>query len=352
MWQVENRTPFGVERGWARDRDGAEVWIVAVKATFDIAADGELTVAEQQPPPCKSTEYLGEPGRSSLRYDSDLVLTKRTTDIIVVGHAHAPGGLPVTQLDAGLRVGPVRKVLRVHGDRCWERLGASAPQPFTRMSLVWERAFGGRAADAADPEKDWDWRNPVGCGYARHGNASAGLPLPNVEATDQPVRSWSDRPAPAGFGAVACHWQPRVGLGGTYDQRWVDERQPLWPQDLDDRFFQCAPVDQQAPDFLHGGEPVALLNLTPGGGLLRCQLPRLHLGFESRFNDGRRELHRQRRLHTVILETDGPQLALVWHSALPCHHDVNRLSRTVVTLKTHLNGRRVEPSAAIADALD
>ena len=35
-------------------------------------------------------------------------------------------------------------------------------------------------------------------------------------------------------------------------------RQPLLPDDFDDRYFQFAPADQQAPAFLRGGEPVVL----------------------------------------------------------------------------------------------
>ncbi|HSI49050.1 MAG TPA: DUF2169 domain-containing protein [Ideonella sp.] len=340
MWQIENHTPFGAERAWARDRDGAEVWLVAIKATFDIAPDGGLTIADQQPPPEKTTVYFGEPGRSSVRYESDLVLTKKTTDIVVVGHAHAPEGRPVSELDVGLRVGGVRKVIKVFGDRLWGDFGAGSGRPFVKMPLVYERAFGGAAVDPEDPERDWDWRNPVGCGYARRGGAAVGVPLPNLESTDRLINAWTDRPAPAGFGAIGCHWQPRLRHAGTYDQHWLDERQPLWPEDLDDRYFQCAPEDQQSPAFMVGGEPVALLNMTQGGGLLRFQLPRLHLGFETRFQRGERELHTVRRLHTVIFEPDAPRVSLVWHSALPCHQKVYQLDRTVVTLKTALNTRR------------
>jgi hypothetical protein len=32
MWVVDNNTPFAVERGFLRDRQGGEVWIVAIKA--------------------------------------------------------------------------------------------------------------------------------------------------------------------------------------------------------------------------------------------------------------------------------------------------------------------------------
>jgi hypothetical protein len=113
----------------------------------------------------------------------------------------------------------------------------------------------------------------------------------------------------------------------------------LLAEDMDERWFQSTPADQQAPQFLRGGEPVLLLNLTPGG-TLRFALPRLYLGFETRFYDGSREIHRKRALHTVILEADhesGPRVSLVWHSALPCHFKVQKLERTVITLKTDLS---------------
>ena len=90
MWTVDNRTPFAAERAWVRDRSGAEVWLVAVKCTFDIRPDGTTVVSDGQPPVLRVAEYFGEPGKSSIKYENDLVLTKRTTDIIVVGHSHKP----------------------------------------------------------------------------------------------------------------------------------------------------------------------------------------------------------------------------------------------------------------------
>jgi len=62
------------------------------------------------------------------------------------------------------------------------------------------------------------------------------------------------------------------------------------------------------------------------------------LGFETRFYDGSREPHKTRKLHTVILEPDFPRVSLVWHTALPCHFKVQKLERTIVTLKTELDG--------------
>jgi len=332
MWLVDNRTPFAAERGWVRDRDGTEVWLVAVKCTFDIHPDGTTTVADEQPSVFRLPQYNGEPGRSSVKYDGDLVLTKTTTDVIVVGHAYAPNGRPVTQMEAGFSVDSVQKVLRVTGDRIWTDSGPSSAAPFLKMPLLYERAFGGVDRRSARPERDWDWRNPVGTGFAIDRDHLNGVPLPNIEYPEEPVRSWKDRPRPAGLGPIEGHWQPRAILAGTYDERWQKERQPLLPIDFDDRFFQSAPADQQARAFLKGGESVTLFHLTPAAEL-RFIVPRVYLGFETLFYDGSSHTHTERRLHTLIIEPDYPRVSLVWHSAFPCHFKVQKLQRTVVTMK-------------------
>ncbi len=337
MWQVDNRTPFAAERGWVRDRDGAEIWLVAVKATFDINPDGTTEVSKEQPPVLRIPEYHGEPGKSSIKYEADLILTKKTTDVLVLGHAYAPTGFTATSLDVGFKVGPITKMLRVFGDRRWESEGGwSTPKPFEKMPLVYERAFGGVDSRSETPERDWDWRNPVGTGFAVSRPNLAGVALPNIENPNQLIQSCSDHPEPAGFGPIGCNWQPRASFAGTYDDNWMKNRQPLLPENFDDRFYQCAPQDQQTPYFLTGGEPAAVSGLTPDGKVLRFFLPKIYLGFETRFYDGSREIHKNRNLHTVILEPDFPRVSLVWHTALPCHFKVQKLERTTVTLKTAL----------------
>jgi hypothetical protein len=348
MWQIDNRSPFAADRGWVRDRNGTEIWIVAVKCTFDIRADGSTAISNEQPPVLRAPDYYGEPGRSSLRVDGDLVLTKKTTDVIVAGHAYAPDGRAVSELTAGFRVGPVQKVLRIVGDRVWNGTRPTAAEPFVKMPLVYERAFGGVDRRSSNPERDADWRNPVGTGFALSREHLDGVALPNVEYPDDRVSSWKDRPRPAGFGPIGSHWPARARFAGTYGDKWMKERQPLLPDDLDDRFFQCAPEDQQAPAFLHGGEPVILHHMTPSGDR-SFRLPKIFLGFDTRFNDGSREIHHGRKLHTVIIEADHPRLSLVWHSALPCHFKVQKLERTIVTLKTELSEPPVGPAGATGD---
>jgi hypothetical protein len=93
MWQLVNNTPFAAERAFVRDQNGAEVWLVAVKGTYDIKPDGTTALAEKQIEVCMAPEYFGVPGKSSLRYESDLVHTAAYR-CHLHGHAYAPNGRP------------------------------------------------------------------------------------------------------------------------------------------------------------------------------------------------------------------------------------------------------------------
>jgi hypothetical protein len=313
-----------------RNLNGAETWVVVVKATFDVDQDGVLRVSREQPPPARVPCYRGEPGRSSIEYDADFVLDKNTTDIVVNGHAYAPAQRRETVVDVSFQVGAVVKRLRVFGNRSWTLTGTPTyPDAFERMPLIYERAFGGVDLTSDRPEVDWYWPNPVGTGFAVSDRGLTHLRLPNVEYPDDPTVSWNSRPRPAGFGVVGPHWQARARFAGTYDVAWSDHRQPLLPTDFDLRHFQSVPEDQQAPRFLTGGEPVALHNLTPSG-ILRFRLPVLALRIETRFMDGERRPHAAPSLHSLILEPDHPRVSLVFHSSIECHHKVYKLDHSRV----------------------
>ena len=138
MWEIANQTPYGSESSWIRDKTGLHLWLVAVKATFDIAPDGTLMLAEQQPPPLLAAEHWGEPGSSSLRYDADVVPPKPTTDVVVNGSAYAPRGRPTKKITASLRVADVHKTVIVYGPRVyyisgWRSLKVSEAQPLSRI---------------------------------------------------------------------------------------------------------------------------------------------------------------------------------------------------------------------------
>ena len=343
MWAVTNRRAFNADRCFARDADGAEVWIVAVRGIFSIDPDGRVKVAEKQEEIRLAPEYFGESARSSVRYEMDLVRTKPGTDVVVHGHAHAPGSRPTPVVAVRLTIGSVSKTLRVFGDRVWEQgllsRSPGEPQPFISIPIRHERAWGGKRADsdACDP-----W-NPVGVGA----DAVPDKPVPNIELPDSPFRSPKHKDPPAGFGPIPCDWQPRVKLAGTYDDVWQKERQPLVPKDFQDAYFRCAPVDQQVDGFLKGGEVVVLRNLT-AEGILRFRSPRVVLGFSTRFDEG--TTHRVGQFHTIIIEPEARRLIMDWQTALPCHHTLYTLRETVAIEKqlVPLGARETHASAPVA----
>lgn len=318
---VHNHTPYSHQTLPLTARNGATILRIVVKAGFDIAADGRVAVSAKQPPVVVEDVHWGEPGVSALRYESEVILGKPKTDLLVNGSACAPGGEPVTHMDVGLAYqGKVIKRLRVTGDREWRRgpLGwqMSRAVPYTQLPVTFDRAFGGIDAEGAEP------RNHAGVGYATNpGRAFEGSPVPNVEFADQLITSVSDRPRPAGMGVVARHWEPRKRFAGTYDQAWLDERFPLLPDDFDERFFQTAPEDQWI-DRPQGGEQVGILGMSPAGKLL-FTLPPCRLGATLHYAD--RTEQPPVHLETVMVEPTERRLVLTWATTACIHGDPFKL---------------------------
>lgn len=341
MWELSNQTPYAAERAWVRDKNGAEVWLVAVKGAFHIQPDGETQLSDEQEEVFLAPRYLPD---NTLYCESDLIHTKPATDVLLHGHAYAPGGAPAARVDVSMKVGSVSKSLRVSGDRTWERFLAglsvhlTQSEPFVKMPLTYARAFGGEDCCSEDSAKHKrEDRNPAGTGFATAPEHLVGKKAPNIEHPAHPISSWRHHPEPAGFGPIMSHWTPRVHLAGTYDETWEKERQPLYPEDFDEQFYNSAPLDQQVPGYLKGGEEVVLENLTPDGQL-RFRLPRISLGFTTYFSG--KSQHHQGRLHTVLLEPDVPRVVLCWHTHLPCHAQAMNLRKTRIYEKKRLRTGR------------
>ncbi len=330
MWSLANRTPYAAERNWTRDADGVHWWLVAVRATFTIEANAKLTLADEQLPPVLAPEHFGEPGTSSLRYESDLLARKPSTDVLALGSAHAPRGKPATTVPVVLRLGTIEKTLVVHGERVYYNgvagLDITAPRPFTTRPIQYELAFGGSDTSDPDPSRHrLDERNPVGRGFAR-GTSLVNTPAHAIEyPTGDPAKS-----GPAGFGPIEPGWLPRRLLAGTYDASWVKTKKPLLPDDYDPTFAMGAPTDQRPPRPLRGGERLGLLNLSPEGTLV-LELPRIGLELCSRF--GRKVVqHEPPTLTTVLAEPDERRLSLTWQSALRvAAPDADYLDETEIT---------------------
>ncbi len=329
MWCLTNQTAFAVERNWVRDRDGVHWWVVAIRATYDVDPMGRLTSSDEQLPPILAPEYFGEAGRSSLRYESDLLEVKPGTDILVHGSAHTPRGRPASSVPVTLRLGPIDKRLVVHGERIYYDgalgLTTTSPRTFVQQPLRYESAFGGGDLRDPDPAKwRFDERNPVGRGFAANPAALVETPAHTIEY----AQGRASATGPAGFGPIDRSWLPRRTLAGTYDAAWVHGRKPLLPLDYDEAFGLSAPHDQRTPAPLVGGERMAVANMTPEG-MMVVELPRLRFILTSRF--GTTEIEHGTRLTTVLLETDERRLSLVWQSSLRVRAgDVDNLDDTLI----------------------
>jgi len=336
VWVLDNLTPFVAERSWVRDKNGAEIWVIAIKASFDFTATGQVVLAEQQQAITMAAEYTDETN-TVLRYDTDLPECKIATDVLLNGTAYAPDGHPAKQWVVSLRVGPINKSLLISGDRVWQKgflkPVLSEPKPIVSLPLGYQYAFGGCDPSGSNAQPVYA-HNPIGRGYAQEKSAFIDLPAPNIEYLSSPIRHWQDQPPPAAFSAIPGHRQPRADFAGTYDQVWEHQRHPLLPEDFDPRFFQCAPLDQQVPGFLKGGEQVELTHLTPIRKVA-LYLPKASFHLVTRFSDGHKQVHRA-HLHTVIVEPDEHRIVMVWHSRLPCHHRVNLLEGTRIRLKKRI----------------
>jgi len=341
--QLKNSSPFPAQIAVLPDEDGVDTLYVTIKATFSLGA--KLEAAPEQPPILLADEYWGEPGRSSLKYAAEVHLTKPSTDVVMVGHAWAPGERPVAQLDVSIAIGKQRKVVRVLGDRQW-RPGfwflpprITKPVPFASLPLVYERGYGGvHEIEGKKKQVLFEARNPAGRGFVgkRRGRALKGLPLPNLEDPARPIRSPKHRPQPAGFGYVAPSWEPRKSFAGTYDAAWLKSRAPYLPKDFDPRFFNAAHPDLVMPSYLVGGEAVEVVNASRTGPL-RFRLPRCT--FEAAVRIAGRTETPPLHLETVLIEPDDARLAVVWRGATPCDKSALKVEEVSVTLqKLETNG--------------
>jgi hypothetical protein len=321
---------------------------VLLKRSYRIADGRACQPLQPHRPLAAGDVFWVEPVSSAVRYESDFVPFKTAIDVVLNGTVHAPDRTPTTACVASLEVGRLSKTIAVIGDRTAHYTGGdtpvfSDPEPFTKMDLRYERAYGGTDV-YSDTQTLYPYpRNPLGCGFAVANSAASveGLPLPNLEdpaALLTPAdlclldyRNWETRPSPAGFGWIAKTWLPRAALAGVMpaDRAIEQELRQAYAQlvpkdardaylqngirDMDFRFFNGASsglvLDEVAP-----GELIVTNNLTESGQhyfYLPSDAPRLGLDI----GEGVQEP--QVVLHTVMIDMDELRLDLVWRGAVP-----------------------------------
>lgn len=331
--KIDNLTQHAFEPGFLADEGGGSVFVPIVKAAYIIDNGSRLTLLDEQEPVNLSGEHWADPETSSYKYEPEFAFIKPATDIVLIGHAHAqkPG---TTELQVGVSVGSVKKIVKVVGDRYLVKrsgvISVSQPKPFEKLPLIYECAFGGWDRRDPDPEKfRFEPRNPVGTGYRDLSlDTDDQLKLPNIEDPQYPYKGYGDTPPPAGFGFVSPHWQPRASLAGTYDKAWDVQRKPLLPADFDRRFFNAASPGMVAPGYLKGNEPVVIVNASPEGRVV-FNLPGVPAPqCKVELRGGRTEIL-QTQLDTVIINLDENLLFLLWRA----HMIVRNGPHDVVAIK-------------------
>ncbi|MBT8339113.1 MAG: DUF2169 domain-containing protein [Desulfatitalea sp.] len=318
--KLENLTPFESERYAISDKEGKDLLLIVVKATYEFDPHGVLTIAARPHPIEMADIYCGAPDETSIKYASDFSFAKIATDIALSGHAYAlsPNRKESYVL---LKVGMRQHLVKVFGDRIWKkRLGffiKSSPRPFEKIPIVYERAFGGYDRSNKSPEKHaYEARNPVGVGFiSKKGNLpKQESPLPNFEDPNALINSITDRPAPAGFGFIAPSWQPRMTYAGTYDKAWRETTMPLLPDDFDPRFFNAANPSLVYPGFLNGDEPVEIAGASRLG-TIRFDLPGIRP--QCVIQGAEEETVVQMNLDKLYFNMDEDQVVLVWSGNYP-----------------------------------
>jgi uncharacterized protein YjbI with pentapeptide repeats len=247
----------------------------------------------------------------------DAGIPKANAEYLIHGSVFSPGGKPQETCPISVKIGQLEKTLYIVGDRFWKGNQQSKPQPFTSMSISWERAFGGEGFK----------RNPLGKGFApvttEHGPVQF---LPNIELPGKMITSPKQQPEPIGLGAIDITWPQRFSKVGTYDLAWLKELFPGFAADIDWTIHNMAPEDQQQREPFVGDEPIELVNMHPTMPRVTGRLP----GFKARAfvtqrcDDSEAFLEVPMRLMTVWLFPHVVKGVLVFQGTLQTREDDGR----------------------------
>lgn len=337
MLEIINHTALTAELIPGLDKTGMDYAVLIIKGRFHIKqTNSMLSLSEEPAEIVKSDVYYDETDNSSVRYESDIALLKRSTDIVLNGHAYASKGRRARVIDVGLNVNGNEVVCRVFGNRFWEQSwlewSITPPQEFERMPMTYENAYGGTDPSTAQNENPkFSSFNPVGKGYiAPKSKPVEGLPLPNVEDRRMLISKVDHRPPPAGYGFISRTWQPRSALAGTYDEAWRKTRQPLLPLDFDDQFYNAAHPSLITESPLAGGETITLKNLSETG-YLSFVLPTWKAPVTVTLKGTSKVF--APRLDTVVIEPDINNVLLTWRLSLPCSRQFLHIDSIVIGRK-------------------
>lgn len=183
----------------------------------------------------------------------------------------------------------------------------SAPDAYRDTPLRWEWAYGG----SDDP------RNPIG-------RRAAASPRATDEECHRIEVADATALAPAGFGPLASHWEPRRSRSGSAA---VEDLAPHPPADRDPRHYCSAPDDQWLADPLHGDETFVVTGVhAHQAWTVALPLLRPEVAWTVRGRTERLAPH----LDTVLLDADDETVTLSWRVTFPAPRNASDLEGIVV----------------------
>src|SRR5262245_62050525 len=100
---IDNKSAFAVEMLFLADEEGRPLCVPVIQASYHIGPEGSLSMAVPPAPVNVGGEFWGDPEKASMKYEPVFAFMKPATDVVLIGHAHAPSP-GTTEMQVGIRV--------------------------------------------------------------------------------------------------------------------------------------------------------------------------------------------------------------------------------------------------------
>lgn len=324
------------------DLGGLHSFHFVVKRTYRFTHDDMIVPTEWQEALVLGDRYHegGGPYDAALAVENELGPPKPCTDVLVEANCYAPGG-EATYCRPSVSIGKETRELIVMGDRFAVLRPGQKPiftpaAKFSVLPIRYEFAYGGvdrqhTLAPLMCPT------NPIGVGFLLAPTDGSPprdqwTPLPNIEHPASmvtvdtllvPHDQLENVRAPAGFGPVPKHWEPRSRFAGM-----PASAKPFWNlmhgaetqvgkmfREMQPSFWSCAAAGMAFP-LLEGHEKIVLRHMTRDREETSLRLPVSKPKLRAGFDDAPLQ-DVKLSLSTVSIAVERGEVTLSWRGTLP-----------------------------------
>ena len=323
--RIENISWASVGLETTLDRHGRDIAVVVAKVAYTVSVQGKPKLALA---PVRHGEITDTGG--TIRFPSDVEADEKPgTDVGLVGTAYPPLRSGKGRAYAWVAMGPLRKVVAIHGPRFYSKDWRGNIVPSDPGALVepvplrYDLAFGGTDPTNGSSEP----RNPIGMGFSSQPAKLVGQPVPPLEPAGLQEGGTESHPAHGCFAPICAHWEPRRSRIGTYDANWAKSRAPVRPRDFDSFHYSWATPNLYSPTPLLGDEPIEVGGVLPEG-TWKFKLPRYAVTFGS-LVEGKMTAH-PTHMDSVLIDADKRSVEMCFRAAILLPRKWQMLERIVV----------------------